>query len=58
MSGDIVVIDLPKDDVQLLLAALKVAEVTNGDEQHWDVAKNIGKLHLFIQKQLFNYERE
>lgn len=56
MSNELVNIDLPKDDVYLLLASLKIAEIKNGDNQQWKVAKHVGKLHNFIQKQIFYYE--
>lgn len=57
MSKELISIDLPKYDIHLLLASLKIAEIHNGDQQHWEIAKNVGKLHALIQKQVFNYER-
>lgn len=57
MSKEVISIDLPHYQVHLLLSCLKIAEIHNGDQQHWEIARNVGKLHEFIQKQVFNYER-
>lgn len=56
MRDEVIEIDLPKNDVYLLLASLKIAEIQNGDAQQWKVAKRVGNLHTSIQKQIFYYE--
>lgn len=50
-------IEIRPYDVHLLLASLKTAEIKAGDDQHWEIAKNIGKLHTGIYKQVFEYEQ-
>ena len=48
-------VELRPDDVQLLLASLKVAEVQYGNQQEWQAARAIGKLHQAIHYQVFTY---
>lgn len=50
-------IDIKPYDVHLLLASLKVAEIKAGDDQHWEIAKNISKLHKQINTQVFAFEK-
>lgn len=53
---ELITLDIPKRDINILLAGLKIAEINAGVNQQWEVAKRMDKLHRFLIKQAFNYE--
>lgn len=52
----LVPLDIPKRDVYVMLAGLKVAQIKAGDDQSWETAQRLDKLHRFLMKQIFHYE--
>lgn len=51
-------IDIKQNKIDLLLAALKVAESGFTQMGKWDNASDIGKLHSELRKQIFEYQVE
>lgn len=46
-------IEIDRSKVEILLAALKVAESWHTSQNNWDAASQIGKLNTSLRKQIF-----
>lgn len=51
-------VDIKQNKIDLLLAALKVAESSFTQMGKWDNASDVGKLHAELRKQIFEYHVE
>lgn len=51
-------VDIKQNKIELLLAALKVAESSFTQSGKWDNASDVGKLHAQLRKQIFEYNVE
>lgn len=54
---NLIPIDVRQDRIEILLAALKVAESHYTVNNHWDAADLVSKLHTSLYKQIFEYEQ-
>lgn len=51
-------VEVRKDKIDLLLAALKTAETAFTTSGNWKPAEEVGKLHSSLRDQIFTYERD
>lgn len=50
-----ITIDIQQKDVDVILAALKVAETTYTDEHEWTASSRISKVHNYLRKQIYGF---